>query len=118
MTRIEVHHVRDLVAVGGHSLLGEIGWGSVPIDFPRNHELVAVVSVASAGMEAVDDAYRLTNNIDESWLKNVEVEFKGTASGCRSTHIGDVLVLDGVAYVCAPFGWQEVVSLDQKVVRG
>lgn len=116
MANIEVFHVRDLVAPNGRSLLGEIGWGELPIDFDRNHELVAEVEVESVGTRALDEAYKLTQNIHDSWTKNASVQTD--RERCRSTHIGDVLRVNGKLYVCALVGWEEVVSAYQKVKRG
>jgi hypothetical protein len=117
MTKIvEVFHVKDLEAPNGRSLLGEIGDGKLPIDVDKNHEKVADVEVESVGIRALDEAYKLTQNIEDSWTKNAAVETR--RERCRSTHIGDVLRFDGKAFVCAPIGWEEVRSVDQRVRRG
>lgn len=113
MSKILVYHVKDTRALNERSLLSEIGDGMTPINFPENHELVAEVEVHSEGMRALDEAYKLTQNIEESWVKNAFVDAKGTRF--RSTHIGDVLVMRNTPYVCAPIGWTKVTSADQKV---
>lgn len=118
MSKILVYHVKDGVAPNGRSLLGEIGWGEIPIDFENNHDLVASVEVHSVGMRALDEAYKLTQNINYSWTKNRCVEVKGTSGRFRSTHIGDVLMMGKKGYVCEAYGWKELVSPDQKIVRG
>lgn len=119
MVKILVYHVKDLTAPNGRSLLGEIGWGELPINFPENHELIASVETDKIGMQALDDVYRLTQNINYSWPINPEVEIKATSGRkCfRSTHIGDVLVMGTKAYVCATLGWKEITTADQKVER-
>ena len=113
MSTILVYHVKNLTVPGGRSLLGEIGDGFLPIDFPNNHELVAEVEVHSEGNRGLDEAYKLTQNIEDSWTKNAFVQPKGTRF--RSTHIGDVLVIREIPYVCSPMGWRMVMSADQKV---
>ena len=113
MIKILVYHVKNVIAPGGRSLLVEIGDGFLPIDFPNNHELVAEVEAHSEGNRALDEAYKLTQNIEESWTKNAFVEAKGTRF--RSTHIGDVLVIGEIPYVCSPMGWRMVMSADQRV---
>lgn len=116
MKAVLVYHVKDTQAPNGRGLLSEIGWGDLPIDYERNHDLVAHVEVHSVGMKALDEAYKLTQNINDSWTKNAFVST--VLEGCRSTHIGDVLVMDMDAYVCAPVGWTKIEAADQKVVRG
>lgn len=108
-----VYHVKDTRALNERSLLSEIGDGIVPINFPENHELVAEVEVHSEGTRALDEAYKLTQNIDQSWTENAFVQSKGKRF--RSTHIGDVLVIREIPYVCSPIGWRMVMSSDQKV---
>jgi hypothetical protein len=114
---VSVYHVKDQEVPGGRSLLGQIGDGIVPINFPANHELVANVQTDKPGMEAYEEAYMLTQNMEEPWIENIRVDFTKDTDGCRSTHIGDVLVLDGRPYVCAHIGFEVIVSQDQKVWR-
>lgn len=113
MSKILVYHVKDEDAPSGRSLLSEIGSGFLHINFPINHELVAAVEVHSEGTRALDEAYKLTQNIDSPWTTNAFVEARGTC--LRSTHIGDVLVMDNTPYVCEPIGWRMVMSVDQRV---
>lgn len=120
MAKILVYHVKDQEAPNGRSMLSEIGWGSIPINFHLNHEQVAAVTTEKTGIEALDEAYRLTQNINHPWTKNAQVEIKAPAgrSSFRSTHIADVLIMGGDAYVCEAYGWAKIETWDQKVVRG
>lgn len=116
MTKILVYHVKDIRPLNERSLMSEIGDGMAPINFPVNHELIAEVETKSIDLRALDEAYRLTQNLDHSWPLNREVEVKTPGRNrFRSTHIGDVLVMGNDAYVCAPIGWEKVTSADQKV---
>ena len=117
---VDVYHVKNIAAENGRSLLGEIGWGDLPIDMDKNHELVATVEVHSVGTRALDEAYKLTQNIHESWVngKFVQVKKVDGLNGLRSTHVGDVLVMGEETFVCAPIGWMKVHSADQRIVRG
>jgi hypothetical protein len=115
---ISVYHVKDQQVPGGRSLSGEISSGLLPINFPTNHELVAEVQTDKPEAEALDEVYMFTQNINEPWVEHVRVNFKKEDDGCRSTHIGDVLVMDGNPYVCEVLGWTRVKSVDQKIKRG
>ena len=118
---VKVLHVKDEEGPTGHSLLADIGWGECAIDFAKNHIQVAEVSVESDDLRALDEAYHLTQNIEWSWLTNktvVPAAAVKARGGCRSTHIGDVLLVKDDAYVCVPIGWEKVLSPDQKIKRG
>jgi hypothetical protein len=116
MTKILVYHVKDTRALNERSLMSEIGDGMTPINFPENHELIASVETKSIDLRALDEAYRLTQNINHSWPLNPEVSIEiAGRNRFRSTHIGDVLVMGNDTYVCAPIGWEKVTSVDQKV---
>ena len=91
---------------------------------------VHIANVEIAGyvpvMQALEECFRKTNNIDGSWSKgpiingydnsdyseNVEVvkpltvDDKGVEWGHRSTSVGDYVVVDGVKYICEMAGWR------------
>ena len=83
--------------------------GTKPEFNVENYEEVALVNVPDDDLER---AYYLTNNIDHSWFLNHEcfpTDEVRERGGCRSTSIGDVLVLsDGRALLCASCGWREI----------
>ena len=66
-------------------------------------------AVAIIGDEDLDleDAFRLTNHIDQAWTKNEEVSTLGGMRQ-RSTSVGDIVELDGVLHLCANAGFQEI----------
>lgn len=118
-----VWHVKDLVSIGQRSLSSQIAWGECAIDFPKNYELVAEAKVSvdapAVPVQILEEAFRLTNNIDSSWVENEGVTLvSDMRGGRRSTSMGDVVSVAGIAYVCAPMGWQQIVSAGQKIVRG
>lgn len=117
MSKILVYHIKDGVAPSGRGLLFSIGDGEVPIDFENNHDLVAEVEVHSEGLRALDEAYKLTQNINRSWTNNQFVEVKGQQTRFRSTHTGDVLVMGKKPYVCVSVGWKAVLSPEQKIFQ-
>lgn len=66
--------------------------------------------VADVATNDLDYAYMLTNSIDSNWWDNAPVTFKGSPQhgmdGCRSTSVGDVMLLDGTYYVVASCGFE------------
>jgi len=70
--------------------------------FPEEYELVAEVDTTD-----IEEAFRLTNNIEDAWTRNAEVKAQG--SEFRSTSCGDVVVApDGKRLLCASMGWEEI----------
>ena len=49
-----------------------------------------------------EQAFKLTNSINEGWWNNEDVQYMGPNKTCRSTSSGDqVLLKDGTKYNCA-----------------
>ena len=64
---------------------------------------VTVTAVAHVKTDSLEDAYRLTNNIEVGWEQNEGVEVIGRAKNHRSTSVGDVLMdKDGAFHVVEP----------------
>ena len=55
-------------------------------------------------------AYKSTNSIDVPWWKgdNVIPTFPIFDKGCRSTSVGDFVLIGNTKYKCASFGWEKV----------
>jgi hypothetical protein len=68
--------------------------------------------VAEVATDNLNEAYQLTNTIDNSWWKNYGVKFLGSPEygmkGCRSTSVGDVMELDGKFYQVDSVGFSSV----------
>lgn len=78
-------------------------WGSNDPAFTQdNFELVATLEG-----ERPDDGYEATNHIDCPWWENEGVTLVGEPNQ-RSTSVGDVVVVDGVAHRCLFAGWSLV----------
>ena len=58
--------------------------------------------------EKLELAFKLTNNIDCGWWENEEVTPMFPNDGCRSTSVGDQVLVGNTKYECAPFGWELV----------
>lgn len=65
--------------------------------------------VAEVNAVNIEDAYRLTNNIDRDWTKNHGV--KAVRKGLRSTSVGDIIIdqESGKAWRCENAGWKETI---------
>ena len=56
-----------------------------------------------------EQAFKLTNTIEQGWWNNEGVQYMGPNKTCRSTSSGDQVVLkNGTKYNCAFFGWEKV----------
>ena len=56
-----------------------------------------------------EQAFKLTNTIEQGWWNNEDVEYVGPDKTCRSTSSGDQVVLkNGTKYNCSMIGWEKV----------
>ena len=56
-----------------------------------------------------EQAFKLTNTIEQGWWHNEGVQYVGPNKTCRSTSSGDqVLLKDGTKYNCSMIGWEKV----------
>ena len=76
-----------------------------------NSRLVAFVEVDKSLSieEKLDIAYVKTNSIDEAWWDNKEVTAMFPDKSCRSTSIGDMVLIGKVKYKCESAGWHVVL---------
>jgi hypothetical protein len=64
--------------------------------------------IAEVDTDDLDEAYELTNTINQEWHLNGGVKLIG-AMGCRSTSIGDVLIANsGRCYRVESVGFKEI----------
>ena len=81
--------------------------------FPMPVDLYEVAEVATNNLE---EAYHLTQNIDQPWIINDGVGAKAKDDGSyrhRSTSCGDIMMReDGSAYIVSSCGFQRVPYLD------
>ena len=77
-------------------------------------ELVATVEVPDGdGLEYV---FEVTNSIDCFWGENEGVDLYGNAvNGCRSTSVGDLVMIDNQAYVVAFAGFEAVNLINDEI---
>ena len=56
-----------------------------------------------------EQAFKLTNTIEQGWRNNEGVQYMGPNKTCRSTSSGDQVVLkNGTKYNCSMIGWEKV----------
>ena len=56
-----------------------------------------------------EQAFKLTNTIEQGWWNNEDVQYMGPNKTCRSTSSGDQVVLkNGTKYTCSMIGWEKV----------
>lgn len=56
--------------------------------------------------DALEQAFCLTNHIDQPWQENPGITAEPGPHA--STSVGDVVVVDDEAYQCAPMGWTKL----------
>jgi hypothetical protein len=77
---------------------------------------VAFVEVEAALplRKKLEIAFVKTNTITEAWFRNDGVTYIGPASTCRSTSVGDMVLVGKDKYVCGMAGWK---TLEGEEVR-
>ena len=81
-------------------------------DTPRTVAFVEVDRTLSI-RKKLEIAFVKTNTITQSWMRNEGVEYIGPSSGCRSTSVGDMVLIGTTKYVCKMSGWE---TLDGEIV--
>jgi len=77
---------------------------------------VAFVEVLAALpiRKKLEIAFVKTNTITEAWWRNEGVDYIAPEKTCRSTSVGDMVLIGKDKYVCDMNGWK---TLDGEVVR-
>ena len=76
-------------------------------DTPRTVAFIAMDKTMSDG-EKCETAFMLTNSIDDAWYTNDKVDYVGPEKSCRSTSVGDFVLIGKTKYECKPAGWSKV----------
>jgi hypothetical protein len=56
----------------------------------------------------LEKAFMLTNTINDAWWNNKEVTKMFGGDGCRSTSVGDMVLIGKEKYKCEKSGWELV----------
>ena len=78
--------------------------------FDEKPHLVAFVEVVKEWTvtEKLEHAFKMTNSIDDAWWNNEGVTSMFPDKGCRSTSVGDAILVGGSKYMCDGAGWSRV----------
>ena len=79
-------------------------------DSPRTVALVNVDKSWSKNKK-LEKAFMLTNTIDAAWYMGDKVNYIGPDKSCRSTSVGDFVLIGKTKYECKPAGWSKVAYL-------
>jgi len=79
-------------------------------DEKGNSDIVAYVSVNKnlSTSKKLEEAFMKTNTINSAWWRNEEITPMFAGNSCRSTSVGDVVVVDEKKFECEPVGWKEL----------
>ena len=82
----------------------------VPAAFEEKSRLVAFVEVEKSwtDTEKLEHAFMKTNTIEEAWYTSEDVDYMGPEKSCRSTSVGDFVLIGAKKYKCAGAGWELV----------
>ena len=58
--------------------------------------------------EKLERAFMLTNSIDDAWFKGKEITKMFDGAGCRSTMVGDMVLIGKEKFKVEPMGWSKV----------
>lgn len=71
-----------------------------------NYIVVATPTLTCKEENVLNNLYNLTNSINTAWYENIDAKPSTKAKeGCRSTSIGDLLLVDEKEYVVDSFGF-------------
>ena len=56
----------------------------------------------------MEEAFKLTNSINDAWWNNEGVTKMFDGGACRSTSMGDMVLIGNTKYKCEMTGWSEV----------
>ena len=58
--------------------------------------------------EKLERAFMLTNSIEDAWYKGKEITKMFEGAGCRSTMVGDMVLIGKEKFKVEPMGWSKV----------
>ena len=78
--------------------------------FDETPHTVALVEVSKAlsTKEKLEKVFMLTNSINDAWWNNKEITKMFDGDGCRSTSVGDMLLIGTEKYKCDILGWSKI----------
>ena len=79
--------------------------------YEEKPHLVAFVEVEKSWSDIakLEHAFMKTNTINEAWFTDKEgIEYMGPEKSCRSTSVGDFVLIGAKKYECMMAGWELV----------
>ena len=76
-------------------------------DAPQPVAMVEVPKDATVEKK-LELAFMLPNNIDRGWWENEEVTPMFPEEACRSTCVGDMVLIGTEKYICENVGWRKI----------
>jgi len=78
--------------------------------FDETPTVVAMVEVSNklSTSGKLEKAFMLTNSVNDAWWKNEGVTPMFPEKGCRSTSVGDMVLIGTEKYKCDSMGWSLV----------
>ena len=77
---------------------------------PAGPNVVAFIDIPKSlsTSEKLEEAFMLTNSIDDAWYNNKRVTKMFSGDGCRSTMVGDMVLIGKEKFKVEPMGWSKV----------
>ena len=77
---------------------------------PAGPNVVAFIDMPKSltTTEKLEEAFKLTNSIDDAWWNNKRITKMFDGKGCRSTMVGDTVLIGKEKFKCEPNGWSKI----------
>ena len=77
---------------------------------PAGPNVVAFIDMPKSlsTSEKLEEAFMLTNSIEDAWYNNKRVIKMFSGAGCRSTMVGDMVLIGKEKFKGEPMGWSKV----------
>ena len=78
--------------------------------FDETAHTVALVEVKKdmTTTEKLEFAFMKTNSIEDAWWNNAEITKMFDGDGCRSSSVGDMILVGKDKYKCESMGWEKI----------
>ena len=90
--------------------LNDVTVAVIHYNWPGGVNTVAFVDMPKSltTSEKLEKAFMLTNSIDDAWYNNKEISKMFDGDGCRSTMVGDMVLIGKEKFKVEPMGWSKV----------
>ena len=77
---------------------------------PAGPNVVAFIDMPKtlSTTEKLERAFMLTNSIDDAWYKGKKITKMFEGDGCRSTMVGDMVLIGTEKFKVEPMGWSKI----------